>query len=392
MAGEGTVSSDRLNQDGKPHCQRGSELPPNCQPATDEHLAEKTTRLLQLSSDLLKSAAKTNGQRVPSLEDVDDVEIGWRGLVGVMDHLLEKADTALDEYTGLVKRKNAPTPELAGTSAPPQPRPDAPQGSTLRSSKHTDRLERSLLRANIMKPQTSFERRPDNFAMGPWRPFLSQKPHAIVPLEESLSTFVENQNTSYDCLTYLPLLAPSEKQVEDASLTPSQKSCAEKKRWKIRNLGSCQGANGSFRYKHPYETEILSMKYPDAVYTKRDPILYLPADTTEATWVDTFEGVLAMLEELKQVDEIAIDLEHHDYRSYTGILSLMQISTREKDWVVDTLKPWRHQLEILNEVFADPTKVKVGCRLGVAAPVPSPLTGIRFSMGPSWILSGCSAI
>lgn len=66
-----------------------------------------------------------------------------------------------------------------------------------------------------------------------------------------------------------------------------------------------------------------------------------------------------MLQELKGAKEIAIDLEHHDSRSYIGIVSLMQISTREKDWVVDTLKPWRRKLQCLNEVFADPKILKV---------------------------------
>jgi exosome complex exonuclease RRP6 len=66
-----------------------------------------------------------------------------------------------------------------------------------------------------------------------------------------------------------------------------------------------------------------------------------------------------MLAELKTAKEIAVDLEHHDTRSYVGIVSLMQISTREKDWIVDTLKPWRHKLQILNEVFADPNILKV---------------------------------
>lgn len=66
-----------------------------------------------------------------------------------------------------------------------------------------------------------------------------------------------------------------------------------------------------------------------------------------------------MLEELKKAKEIAIDLEHHDFRTYTGLVSLMQVSTREQDWIVDTLQPWRHKLEILNEAFADPSIVKV---------------------------------
>lgn len=66
-----------------------------------------------------------------------------------------------------------------------------------------------------------------------------------------------------------------------------------------------------------------------------------------------------MLQELKNATEIAIDLEHNDMRSYIGMVCLMQISTREKDWIIDTLKPWRQNLQILNEVFADPNILKI---------------------------------
>lgn len=66
-----------------------------------------------------------------------------------------------------------------------------------------------------------------------------------------------------------------------------------------------------------------------------------------------------MLQDLKTAKEIAVDLEHHDEHSYIGIVSLMQISTRDKDWIVDTLKPWRHELQMLNEVFTDPQILKV---------------------------------
>ena len=66
-----------------------------------------------------------------------------------------------------------------------------------------------------------------------------------------------------------------------------------------------------------------------------------------------------MLEELKKAKEIAVDLEHHDSRSYIGIVPLMQISTRHQNWIIDALKPWRRKLECLNEVFCDPNIVKV---------------------------------
>lgn len=65
-----------------------------------------------------------------------------------------------------------------------------------------------------------------------------------------------------------------------------------------------------------------------------------------------------MLAKLRQAKEIAVDLEHHSYRSYAGFVCLMQLSTRQEDWIVDTLV-LREELAELNEVFTDPEIVKV---------------------------------
>lgn len=65
-----------------------------------------------------------------------------------------------------------------------------------------------------------------------------------------------------------------------------------------------------------------------------------------------------MLAKLRQAKEIAVDLEHHSYRSYAGFVCLMQLSTRQEDWIVDTLV-LREELVELNEVFTDPEIVKV---------------------------------
>ena len=113
------------------------------------------------------------------------------------------------------------------------------------------------------------------------------------------------------------------------------------------------------RYQHPYQVEIENYSYPSEMYSTAEPIPYLPFATTTATFVDTMDGVKDMLEELKGAKDIAIDLEHHDTYSYIGIVSLMQISTRGKDWIIDTLKPWREELHVLNEVFANPAILKV---------------------------------
>jgi len=80
-------------------------------PIVAAKLDKNTDYLLRLANGVIKSAAKLTGQRATTLEDVDDIEIQWKGVVDVIDSLLEKADTCLDEYTGLIKRKDAPTTE-----------------------------------------------------------------------------------------------------------------------------------------------------------------------------------------------------------------------------------------------------------------------------------------
>jgi len=72
-------------------------------------LDEQSARLLALSSSLLKSATSLADLRAPVLEDVEDVENNWRSVVDVVDSLLEKADTCLDEYTGVIKRRDTPS-------------------------------------------------------------------------------------------------------------------------------------------------------------------------------------------------------------------------------------------------------------------------------------------
>ncbi|KFY23961.1 hypothetical protein V493_05527 [Pseudogymnoascus sp. VKM F-4281 (FW-2241)] len=258
-------------------------------PEVGTALDEQNARLLGLSSSILQSAAALTESSAPALEEVDDVDNNWRGVVDVVDSLLERADTCLDEYTGVIKRKASPTEQ---SSAP-----------------KSRRLDNSFRTQNLVKPQLSFLNKPANHETGPWKPLIHSKPHAIVPLEESLGPVTDDHQQEH--------------------------------------------------YRHPYETEIENLKYPASLYKKADPIPYLPIESTSATFVDTYEGVLEMLAELRTAKEIAIDLEHHDARSYIGLVSLMQISTRKKDWIVDTLKPWRQDLQVLNEVFTDPKILKV---------------------------------
>ncbi|KAL2000731.1 hypothetical protein VTN02DRAFT_2685 [Thermoascus thermophilus] len=261
-----------------------------------DSLDEQSERLLSLASSLLKVATAGTDVRAPALHNEESIEDNWRGVVDVIDSLLEKADACLDEFTGVIKKLS-----------PSQQEQEAALGKKRAPSKFPSIYDYGP--SKIPKPQLQFDRAPDNSDVSPFRPLLQTKPHAIVPLEESL-------------------------QLVDSGTQPPF-------------------------YKHPYEVEIRNSKYPSSAYTVSPPIEYQPFESTTATFVDTLEGLRDMLAELKSAKEIAVDLEHHDVHSYHGLVSLMQISTREKDWVVDTLKPWREELQQLNEVFADPNILKV---------------------------------
>lgn len=83
-------------------------------PEVGTALDEQSERVLALASALLKSAASISDLRAPTLEDPDDVENNWRNVVDVVDSLLEKSDTCLDEYTGAIKRND---PKAVDSSA-----------------------------------------------------------------------------------------------------------------------------------------------------------------------------------------------------------------------------------------------------------------------------------
>ncbi|OKL59137.1 hypothetical protein UA08_05566 [Talaromyces atroroseus] len=256
-----------------------------------DDLDEQSSRLLSLTTSLLKAATGGTDIQAPVLENEDAVEDNWRGVVDVIDNLLEKADACLDEFTGVIKKLSPPQQDR-----PPREAKPFPSVYDYGPSK-------------IPKPQLLFRTAPNNQDLSPFRPLLSSKPNAIVPLKKSL-------------------------QLVDGKGKPAF-------------------------YPNPYEKEIREAKYSESAYVVAPPTEFGPVETTEAVWVDTQEGLAEMIKELKKAKEIAIDLEHHDVHSYHGLVSLMQISTRDKDWVVDTLQPWREDLQQLNEVFTDPKILKV---------------------------------
>ena len=169
------------------------------------------------------------------------------------------------------------------------------------------RLDPALQHAShLIKPQLLFKTKMDNQDNSPWYPTLPHKYNAQVPLGYNYSDADDN------------------------------------------NEGTL----------HPYHYEIKHITYPEHMFQHSPPIAPKSFEETPFSWVSTASEFTSMLNKLRNVEEIAVDLEHHSYRTWAGFLCLMQITTREEDFVVDALA-LREELQELNEVFTDPCIVKV---------------------------------
>jgi len=136
-------------------------------PDLAEALDEQNARLLRLVERMVDAATVSESAPRPKLPDADSIDGNWKEVVEVLDSLLEKADTSLDEFTGTVKRLS-PADETLATPT-----------------------QRLVLPTNLSKPQLLFEHRPQNNETGGFKPLLQSKPHAQVPLEQSLQPFVD---------------------------------------------------------------------------------------------------------------------------------------------------------------------------------------------------------
>ncbi|BFZ23761.1 hypothetical protein BsWGS_26800 [Bradybaena similaris] len=237
------------------------------------------------------------------LEDQFDI------LMDANDQILERAGTLLDEASGIRKEE---TKLVIVSATTPNAKTSGWNKPAARASK-PEVAYKLMTARNIQRPQLRFRDKIDNSYL-PFKPMLRHKPHAIKSLEESLR---------------LP---------EGITLEETEKS--------------------DFNYPHPYMSELESFTPGPELLTKISPQDPLPINLTPIVFVDTVEELQAMISDLQAQREIAVDLEHHSYRSFQGVTCLMQISTRTRDYIVDTLE-LRSEIHQLNQVFADPNITKV---------------------------------
>ncbi|KAF9581222.1 exosome nuclease subunit [Lunasporangiospora selenospora] len=267
---------------------------------------------LDMCNGLLYQAG---GSAVQRLNDKDDVKDRFDVIVDVVDNLLEKVVPILTKDLLLVTDtllQDVSIDELKGTRK--KPNTTIAQSAPVVVKAKSDKLEYRLIHAqHIARPQIRFPDPVDNSSTTFVRK-ITVKPNAKVPLDYGMERLKINDGDSNE------------------ETTPSM--------------------------PHPYEYEIAHLEYPGHMFEQRPEQLYHPFDSTSAIWVDTEEVLVDMCRTLEMQREIAIDLEHHNYRSYQGFVCLMQISTRDQDYVVDTLE-LRGSLHLLNQSFTDPNIVKI---------------------------------
>ncbi len=264
-------------------------------PLVASQLAGMTARVARIMSETGRK--RRGGAPVEMGRSAED---GFEQVVDAVDEWLEAVDRTVDRLTGAASQPGA----LAVTK-------DLLNNTTV------------IRAANVLRPQLKFYPPVDNSAAVPFVPRLDSKPNALVPLPQVFRA------------------APSRHE--------SAISLA---------MGSHLAARGSGGAGHPYEAELQALVFgPEQMGVAKERI-YGVLGETPWTWVDTPAALDILVGKLSQEREIAIDLEQHFFRSYQGFVCLMQVSTREEDFLVDALE-LRPHMQKLNVVLTNPKIVKV---------------------------------
>lgn len=111
-------------------------------------------------------------------------------------------------------------------------------------------------------------------------------------------------------------------------------------------------------YLHPYEFELNKFEVNSSDLKAIEPKNAANIDETPIEFISNEIQLKQMMDELSNELELAVDVEHHSYRTFQGITCLLQISTRTKDYVIDTIT-LRDDLHTLNSIFTNPKVFKV---------------------------------
>lgn len=238
-----------------------------------------------------------------------DADDQFHILSDVNSELAERIGILLDEVLG-IKKDDASLVVVSRTPKQLTPGLKLSKSMTMRTDAQGSSFT-LITGKNIPKPQLLFREKIDN-SNQPFFPKIKQKPNAQLSLEESLNIgFPHNYEN-----------------------------------------------DSGFSFPHPYQYELVHFVPGKQFLDKVVPEVPSSINETPLVMIDDIEGLVRLNSSLKKVREIAVDLEHHSFRSFLGFTCLMQISTRKEDYIVDTLL-LRDDLHILNDIFTQPEILKV---------------------------------
>lgn len=119
------------------------------------------------------------------------------------------------------------------------------------------------------------------------------------------------------------------------------------------------GGASAADYPHPLSLKLERLAYQPWQLEAPPPVAPRPLEETPLVYVDTPAALADMAQRLAASRHVAIDLENHSFRSYQGFTCLMQVSTRETDYIVDVIALRGALPAALAGVLADPSVVKV---------------------------------
>lgn len=298
-------------------------------------LDAEAERVLGLAEKLLKwTKGNSEGEEGGKQMELDGemiVEGVYSDVIERVEGLLEGADEGIERHLGLGKAKAASALGAKLIEGPTKPKEAAlpPLPAHLLNAP-------DLARPQLLFPPRLVIPRPniDDQEAPLWKPVLRTKLHAKDPLADWL--------------------------VEELYTSPEP-----------HPLSTTPAPPPRLRFQHPYQAELSSLLAPAEYFVapiEPTPFAETSFEDVPFLWVGSKESLGVMIEEIRQVGlkgkkDLAVDLEHHGTRTWSGMTSLLQLSTREKDYVVDTLEPEvMDALEGLSEFFADPTWIKVSSR------------------------------
>uniref|UniRef100_A0AAR2M3M4 Exosome complex component 10 n=1 Tax=Pygocentrus nattereri TaxID=42514 RepID=A0AAR2M3M4_PYGNA len=285
-------------------------------PGFQDFCAVQGERLLHCMSQLMQHhgcrSFMKDRSKLTGLEERFDLVIESN------DVILEKVGIMLDEASGVTRSQ----PVMPAGYQPPR---IVVSSWNRKGNDHSGETFHLLHAKNIQRPQLKFKEKVDN-SNTPFVAKIFVKPNAIKPLPSCELTKLQKERP------------------EDLDVPPALADF-------IHQLRTQEHMDDMF--SHPYQYELEHLVMPEILRSRPDPQVILCC-----TFIETLEDLVALNEKLAKTTEFAVDLEHHSYRSFLGITCLMQISTREEDFIIDTLE-LRSEMYILNESFTDPTIVKV---------------------------------